>query len=90
MASTSSSIQKAWARASIIVDTLLFDALDDQVGEDILHVDEFTTANGLNGTFENLTDSATLSIDVVVLAGGTTSVGLFVDAEGSAEVPAPS
>ena len=90
MASTSSSIQKAWARASIIVDTLLFDALDDQVGEDILHVDGFTTANGLNGTFENLTDSATLSIDVVVLAGGTTSVGLFVDAEGSAEVPAPS
>ena len=80
----------AWAVASIIVDTLIFDSIGDQVGVDIFHVDEFTTANGLNSTFETLTDSATLAVDVIVLAGGTTSVGLFVDAEGYAEVAAPS
>ena len=90
MASTSNANQMAWAVASIIVDTLIFDSIGDQVGVDIFHVDEFTTANGLNSTFETLTDSATLAVDVIVLAGGTTSVGLFVDAEGYAEVPAPS
>jgi hypothetical protein len=90
MASRSGINQKAFAFASIIVDTLIFDSIGDQVGEDIFHVDELAIANGINGAFETLTDSATLSVDVVVLAGSVTSVGLFVDARGAAEVPAPS
>jgi len=90
MASTFNANQKASAIANIIIDTLIFDAIGDQVGVDIFHVDKLVTANGLNGTSEDLTDTASLSVDVVVLAGGTTSVGLFIDAEGYAEVPAPS
>ncbi len=90
MASTSGVNQKAQAFSSIIIDTLIFDSVGDQVGSDIFHVDELAIANGVNGTFEDLTDSATFSVDVVVLAGSVTSVGLFVDARGSAEVTAPS
>ena len=50
IASTAGANELARAVASIIVHTLIFDSLDDQVGADILHVEEFTTASGLNGT----------------------------------------
>ena len=82
MASTSSANRKAFAFANLIVDTLIFDAIGEQVGEDIFHVDELATANGSSGTFETFTDTATLSIDVIVLTGPVTSVGIFVDARG--------
>ena len=82
MASTSSANRKAFAFANLIVDTLIFDAIGEQVGEDIFHVDELATANGSSGTFETFTDTATLSIDVIVLTGPVTSVGIFVDTRG--------
>lgn len=90
MASTSGLNRKAQAFASIIVDTLIFDSIGEQVGADVIHVDELAVADGIGGSFEDLSDTATLSVDVVVLAGSVTSVGLFVDARGSAEVSAPS
>ncbi|GEM_PF-2393228 len=89
-ASTTAFPEIAYAFASIIVDTLIFDSLDDQVGSDIFHVDELATADGVSGSFETFTDTAILSVDVLVLAGGETSVGLFVDARGRAEVSEPS
>ena len=69
MATTSGASQKAFAFANIIVYTLIFDAIGERVGEDIFDVDELATANGPSGTFETFTDTATLSIDVIVLAG---------------------
>ncbi len=89
MASTSGPNRIAKAFASIIVDTVIFDSIGEQVGEDIFHVDELAIADGIGGSFEDLSDTTTLSVDVVVLAGSVTSVGLFVDARGSAEVSAP-
>jgi hypothetical protein len=82
MAPTSGANRKAFAFANIIVDTLIFDAIGERVGEDIFHVDELATANGSSGTLETFTDTATLSFDVIVLAGSVTSVGIFVDAWG--------
>lgn len=53
MASTSGINQKAISFSSIIVDTLIFDSIGEQVGEDIFHVDQLAIANGLNGTSES-------------------------------------